>query len=155
MRRVPMSIAALLLVALAACTPAAEPTASADMGALCESFQAVTDVTIRGACRRGDLEGLPDGALVVIDCEGCEQDLLRDPLPAGLARAHLVVELHGALLDDDDVARRLRRTHLVEAVPTDDTPPPADLPFLSDAEQRLAVQENRSPQRWLLCRPRA
>ncbi len=43
MRRGPLSIAALLVVALAACTPAAEPTPSADAGALCESYQAVAD----------------------------------------------------------------------------------------------------------------
>lgn len=43
MRRVPMSIAALVVVALAACTPATEPTPTADEGALCESYQGVAD----------------------------------------------------------------------------------------------------------------
>jgi hypothetical protein len=112
-------------------------------------------VTIRAACSRSDLEALPKGALVVIDCDGCEEVLLRDPLPAGLRGSHLVIELHGAMLENDDTVARLRRTHDVIVVPSNETlPPPADLPFLNDHQRQLAVQEIRTPQRWLLCTPR-
>jgi hypothetical protein len=38
-----MSIAALLAVVLAGCTPAAEPTPTAGEGALCEAYQGVAD----------------------------------------------------------------------------------------------------------------
>ena len=113
------------------------------------------DVAIRAACSRDDLESLPDGALVVIDCDGCEEVLLRDPVPAGLVRCHLVIELHGAMLEDDDTVNRLRRTHHVDVVPSNDTPaPPPDLPFLNEHQRKLAVEEIRTPQRWLLCTPR-
>jgi hypothetical protein len=113
-------------------------------------------VDIRGACGRDDLERLPQGTLVVIDCDGCEETLLRDPLPRGLARSRIVVELHAALLEDDETAERLRRTHEVRPVPTLPAPdPPAILGSLDAGERRLAVEEIRTPQRWLLCTPKA
>ena len=116
----------------------------------------LADVTIRGACSRTDLETLPKGALVVIDCDGCEEVLLRDPVPAGLHHSRLVIELHGAMLENDDTVNRLRRTHHVEVVPSNDTAsPPPDLRFLNDHQRKLAVEEIRTPQRWLLCTPRA
>jgi hypothetical protein len=43
MRRVLIPIAALVVITLAACTPAAEPTPTPDEGALCESYQDVAD----------------------------------------------------------------------------------------------------------------
>ncbi|MBA3949784.1 MAG: hypothetical protein H0X44_07555 [Acidobacteria bacterium] len=113
------------------------------------------NVDVRGRCSRADLEDLPAGALVMIDCDGCEEVLLRDPLPSGLATSRLVIELHGASLRDDDTADRLRRTHDVVGVPTlDASPPPPMLPFLDEQERRLAVKEIREPQRWLICTPR-
>lgn len=113
------------------------------------------DVTVRGACSRRDLESLPGGALVVIDCDGCEEVLLRDPVPGGLVRSHLVIELHGAMLENDETVNRLRRTHEVDVIPSSDAPAPApDLPFLDDHQRKLAVEEIRTPQRWLVCRPR-
>ncbi|HEX6323303.1 MAG TPA: hypothetical protein VFZ36_06225 [Vicinamibacterales bacterium] len=113
------------------------------------------DVAIRGACTRGDLQDLPPGTLVMVDCDGCEDVLLRDPLPSGLLRSRLVVELHGALLADDATAARLARTHDVRGIPTEPAPPPpAVLDFLDARERALAVEELRQPQRWLLCTPR-
>lgn len=112
-------------------------------------------VEVRGRCTRADLDQLPHGTLVMIDCDGCEDALLRDPLPAGLLRSRLVVELHGALLDEDATADRLRRSHEVTGVPSIDAPaPPAALDFLDESDRRLAVEEIRTPQRWLLCTPR-
>jgi hypothetical protein len=113
------------------------------------------DVDIRGRCSRADLENLPAGTLVMIDCDGCEDVLLADPLPAGLATSRLVVELHGASLDADDTADRLRRTHDVIGVPSHQAPPaPPSLAFLDEQDRKLAVEEIREPQRWLLCTPR-
>ena len=113
------------------------------------------DVEVRGRCTRDDLRDLPRGTLVMIDCDGCEEALLRDPLPAGLTQSRLVVELHGALLEEDETATRLRRTHDVVAVPSEPAPPaPASLSFLDEDQRRLAVEEIRTPQRWLLCTPR-
>lgn len=111
-------------------------------------------IDVRGRCDRSDLQALPPGTLVVIDCDGCEDALLRAPLPEGLIRSRLVIELHGAMLDDDDTVTRLERTHGVVTIPSMEAPPPpADLPFLSAHERRLAVEEIRTPQRWLICTP--
>jgi len=111
-------------------------------------------IDIRGRCDRSDLQALPPGALVVIDCDGCEEELLRDPLPAGLLRSRLVIELHGAMVDDDDTVTRLARTHDVVTIPSVDAPPPpADVPLLTEHERRLAVEEIRTPQRWLIGTP--
>lgn len=92
MRRVPMSIAALLLVALAACTPAAEPTASADMGALCESFQAVTDAY-------ADLQAL-DPATASLDDYRAAADATADALETYMT-------LRGAEAADTELQLRL------------------------------------------------
>ena len=114
------------------------------------------DVEIRGRCSRAHLEDLPAGTLVMIDCDGCEEVLLQDPLPAGLVRSRLVIELHGASLEGDDTADRLRRTHDVVGVPSHQTPAaPVMLAFLDEHERKLAVEEIREPQRWLLCTPSA
>jgi hypothetical protein len=43
MRRLPLTIAALLVVVLTACTDGAQATPEPDEGALCESYQAVAD----------------------------------------------------------------------------------------------------------------
>lgn len=111
-------------------------------------------IDIRGRCDRSDLLALPPGTLVVIDCDGCEEALLRDPLPEGLIRSRLVIELHGAMLEDDETVARLERTHDVVTIPSVEAPPPpADLPFLTEHERRLAVEEIRTPQRWLICTP--
>jgi hypothetical protein len=112
-----------------------------------------TAVEVRGTCRRTDLDSLPAGSLVVIDCDGGEEALLRDPVPAGLTLSSVVLELHGPMLEHDEIADRLRATHEVRVVPSMDAPPPSDLDFLDAEERRLAVLEIRTPQRWLLCTP--
>ena len=111
------------------------------------------EVAIRGACRRGDLAALPPASLVVIDCEGCERGLLQPPLPHGLAAAHIVVELHDFTAEDGDLLEALRSTHATLVVPSMEAPPPPDLPFLSEHERKLSVEETRPPQQWLICTP--
>lgn len=112
-------------------------------------------IEIRGACTRRDLQALPAGSLVVMDCDGCEEALLRPPVPGGLRRSHLVIELHGPALERDDTVALLAATHDVEVVPSrEGRPAPADLPLLTEHERELAVVEIRTPQRWLLCTPR-
>lgn len=112
-------------------------------------------IEIRGGCTRRDLEVLPPGSLVVMDCDGCEEVLLQPPLPEGLRRSRLVIELHGPALEGDETVKSLARTHDVEVVPSQEgQPPPADLPSLTAHERELATLEIRTPQRWLLCTPR-
>jgi hypothetical protein len=108
-------------------------------------------VTIRGRCTRADLENLPDGTLVVIDCDGCEEVLLRDPVPRGILRSLVIVELHDDVMNGDDVRGTLRKSHVVKEVPSVNAlAPPAMLP----AQRKLAVEELRPKQRWLICTPR-
>lgn len=113
------------------------------------------EIDIHGRCDRSALSNLPKGALVVIDCDGCEVELLRAPLPHGLIRSLVIVELHGASADGDEIIALLGQTHTVAIVPSvEDAVPPADLPCLSAHERELAVKEIRTPQRWAICSPR-
>lgn len=113
-------------------------------------------VEIRGQCSRRDLEDLPRGTLVVIDCDGCEEALLAEPLPRALRHCLLVIEVHDAVMDGDTLTERLGRTHSMESIASlDASEPPAVLAFLDAELRKLAVEEIRSPQRWLLCRPRS
>lgn len=136
----------------------ADPWARA-MTAATAAANGVNDrVTIRGACRREDLSGLPPGTLLMIDCDGCEMRLLAPPLPAGLDRATIVVEVHEMAADGAGAVLHgwLASTHTIDVIPSDESPRPAPaLEGFSDKERALAVHEIRPPQTWLVCRPRA
>ena len=97
-----------------------------------------------------------DGAFVLSDCEGAEVDVLAaEALPA-LARATLLVELHGdagvTLRERFAASHAMREIH---TAPRD----PASFPELDDAPAELragAVDEMRpGPMTWLLLEPRA
>jgi hypothetical protein len=108
---------------------------------LCRRVAAANGVEIdlRGRAERLDA---PPGALVVIDCEGCERALLEPPLPATI-----VVELHDFLEPGvgEAIAERFADTHEVEIVPTGPQPPHSE----------LALSEYRpGPMRWAVMTPR-
>lgn len=112
-------------------------------------------VTVRGQCTRSDLRDLPVGTLVVIDCDGCEEILLRDPVPPGILRSTVIVELHDEVMRGDEVAATLRKSHVVKEVPSVNAlAPPSVLNFLEPEQRKLAVEELRPKQRWLICTPR-
>jgi hypothetical protein len=101
MRRGPLSIAALLVVALAACTPAAEPTPTADEGALCESYQAVVDAY-------ADFQAL-DPATASIDDYGEAAD-------AAISALEDYLTLRGAEAADTELQLRLTLNDLATSL---------------------------------------
>jgi hypothetical protein len=104
---------------------------------------------IGGGAAVEDLRRLPeDGALVVIDCEGCEAALLDPALPL-LRTATIVAELHDFAIDGDAVAARFAASHDVQVVPTGAQPPERGSPL------GLALSEYRpGPMRWAVMIPR-
>jgi hypothetical protein len=108
---------------------------------LCRRVAAANGATIeiRGPAERLDA---PSGALVVMDCEGCERALLDRPLDATV-----IVELHDFIDASvgEAIAERFADTHEVEIVPTGPQPPHSD----------LALSEYRpGPMRWAVMTPR-
>ena len=102
-------------------------------------------VRVAGEC---DLAGLTDfvadRALVVMDCEGCEADLLVPERVPFLERCSVLVELHGILRpgSEDEVIGRFEQTHDVELIETE---PRAD-PMLDERRP--------GPMRWAYFTPR-
>ena len=95
-----------------------------------------------------------DGAFVLSDCEGAEVDILAaEALPA-LARATLLVELHGA--SGATLRERFAPSHTSTAIETRPRDP-SEHPELDDAPPELragAVDEMRpGPMTWLLLEP--
>jgi hypothetical protein len=119
----------------------------------------VRNVAVEGFCSATWLShNVIDGAFIISDCEGYEAELFDDGTIARLRTATLLIETHDPFVPG--VSERLRAafatTHEVRVIGGDgarrESPRPLD--FLGEAERRLAVQEVRPPQRWLLCLPR-
>jgi hypothetical protein len=101
------------------------------------------ELQIGGAAQPGDLPR--DRALVVIDCEGCEEALLQPEL---LRAAMIVAELHDFLVPGDPIVARFQATHEIRLVPTGAQPPRGDA-------VALALDEYRpGPMRWAVMTPR-
>lgn len=99
---------------------------------------------------------LPAGALVVSDCEGCEASLFARDVRA-LHSAMLVIEVHEFVAPGITAAleRRFSPTHHVRRIRTAPEPPapPVDLSGYEPRLQRLAVNEIRLEQEWLVAVP--
>ena len=98
-------------------------------------------------------------ALVVMDCEGAELELLDEPTVAALARSDLIVECHD-FVDRDltrTLLRRLAGTHDIEVIQEGPRDPGKYLPLrsLNSIDRWLAVCEFRPEHmHWLVCRPK-
>ena len=102
------------------------------------------DLRIGGTATVDDVAG----ALVVVDCDGCEGALLQ---PGLLGSATIIVELHDFIEPGigDVIAARFAATHDVELVPTAPEPPERGGPVA------LALSEYRpEPQTWAVMIPR-
>ena len=102
---------------------------------------------------------LGDDSLLVVDCEGCEADLLGPEQAASLSGSALIVELHDFI--DPALSRRLIQrfsaTHDVEHVVA--TPRYSghfpDLDFLGWKNRELAISEARTyPMAWAVLTPK-
>lgn len=118
-------------------------------------------VDVRGTCTVATLAAELEGrALLVVDCEGAELELLDPAAVPALRESAAVVELH------DFVDPSISRTLVERFAPTHDTAlvseparEPHELPELrelSAEERRLAVDELRpASMSWLVAAPRA
>jgi len=119
-----------------------------------------SNLAVKGFCSAAWLaHHIEDAAFIISDCEGYEDALFGSATVQRLRSATLIIETHDAFVPG--VSERLTaafgETHEVHAYGGDgsrrETPRP--LTFLSEPERRLAIQEVRPPQVWLLCLPRA
>jgi hypothetical protein len=99
-------------------------------------------VEIEGAASREHLAA----DLVVMDCEGCERELLGRGETASLGDATVIVELHDVYDPGvgDAIVERFAPTHAVTVIPTGPQPPGA----------RLLSEERPGPMRWAVMTPR-
>jgi hypothetical protein len=117
-------------------------------------------IALHGACDADALgAALPEGALVVCDCDGCELELLDPERVPALRAAPMLVEAHDLLVPGTTPALRERfeATHAIAEIATetryvDDFPQLGDLPLVT---RQLAISEFRgAPMSWLVLEPR-
>jgi hypothetical protein len=116
-------------------------------------------VHAEGECDPAWLAGLEDDCLVVVDCEGCEVELLGQEQAANLSGSALVVELHDHIdpRSSRQVDELFSPTHEIERVVatpryTGDFP---ELEFLGWKNRELAISEVRThPMAWAVLTPR-
>jgi hypothetical protein len=116
-------------------------------------------VETAGECDPAWLAALEEDCLVVMDCEGCEVDLLGEDQAASLSGSALIVELHDFIDPESSrcIAERFASTHEVERVAatprySGDFP---ELGFLGWKNRELAISELRThPMDWAVLTPR-
>jgi len=119
-------------------------------------------VTVLGACAPPVLLSLlrqHPAALLVIDCEGYEKELLAGAVLAAAAHASLIVECHDFVdpTITSTLIERLGVSHMVENVAEGGRDPNQLEPLrqLSSLDRWLVVLENRpAMMNWVLARPR-
>jgi hypothetical protein len=118
---------------------------------------------LRGECTLEELRALPDTpSLVVSDCEGCEDELLRPDAVPLLAASAVLVEIHESLAPGvgSRLAERFNATHAVRTIEMEqryvgDYPALESVDGLHFLDQELLVAEFRSrPIRWAVMTPR-
>jgi hypothetical protein len=99
-------------------------------------------IEIKGAASRDDLAA----DLVVMDCEGCERDLLGGGAIGSLRDATTIVELHDVYDPGvgEAIVERFAATHDVIVIPTGPQPP----------ANRLLSERRPGPMRWAVMTPR-
>lgn len=106
----------------------------------------------RGECIAADLQALGEDALVIMDCEGCEDVLLQEGISATL-----LVELHDYVDKTlpDRVIKRLSKSHRLEIIHSvgRDSEAYPELDFLTATDRELALFERPTPMRWIIARP--
>jgi hypothetical protein len=111
-------------------------------------------VTVAGVCTVEHLRVLTSQpALLVVDCEGCELDLLQPDVLPGLRQCDMLVELHDIFnpIISHTIRERFASTHTVTIIDGKERDPAdyAALRTFSTPEQRLAVEEFRPcPMQW-------
>jgi hypothetical protein len=97
-------------------------------------------VLVRGPCSHDVLNALPGDVSLLLDCEGCELELLRPDLVPALRRWPIIVELHD-FVDPSitaTIVERFSPTHDVEIVPGTGRDP-ATVPELAALDPRVGA----------------
>lgn len=117
------------------------------------------NIEVEGFCDPGWVaRNAQEAALVISDCEGFEAVIFGPETIPRLRSATLIIETHDCFVSG--VSENLRvafgETHLVREYGRvgNRRGTGLSLDFLSEPERRLATQEIRSSQIWLLCLPR-
>lgn len=131
--------------------------------ALAQANGLASRVHVRGLCDLAELNARVNEArrpLVIIDCEGCEAELIDSARVPGLAKAVLVIEVHevvSGLNLLETLRERMTPTHIIDMVAS---APPApeeapELTFLPLPDRVTALTERMITQHWLYLAPRA
>lgn len=108
------------------------------------------------------VEGLSlAGALVVIDCDGCEDAIFPVETVAALSRTAVIIETHDTVVPGvtDRLLDRFRASHEAEVVEAEprwisEFPELEELTGVSYVDRELGITEFRPSQRWLVLTPR-
>jgi hypothetical protein len=118
-------------------------------------------VRLGGECTAESLQALPaDGVAVLMDCEGCERELLDPEAAPRLRDWPILVELHDFIdpTISPAIFERFAPTHEIDVIEgrSREDLDLTDLDFLTPAERRLALGERRpGPMRWAHLQPRS
>ncbi len=117
------------------------------------------NVEVKGFCSPEWLaKNTQETAFIICDCEGYEAELFSPGILPRLRSTTLLIETHDCFVPgvNDKLVAAFSETHCVRLFghEVDRRGTTRSLDFLTESERQLAVQEARSPQRWLLCLPR-
>ncbi len=136
-----------------------QPREQAFCAKLAEINGVAARVDVRGLCDTATLEVILGAhSLIVIDCEGCEFDLLDPDAVPKLRTTDIIAEIHdfgGATRIGDAVRARFAATHdiaIAESQPRDPNDVPLLAPIHDETIRRAAVLERDTFQRWYYLR---
>lgn len=107
-----------------------------------------------GIIRSGEFDKylIPNGSLVVMDCEGAEFVLLNPVNDSILLGANILVEVHPEFGSELDLAARFAQTHKIQII--HQTPrSAAGMRQIPGVDLLLAMDERRGADRWLFLEP--
>jgi O-antigen/teichoic acid export membrane protein len=116
-------------------------------------------IDIRGEGDPASLNAALEGSrkpLIICDCEGYEDALLKPDLAPNLRRATLLVEMHDHLVPgaSQRLHERFDATHTSRTIRTVDRPPEHLLERLAPADRDVALEGRKAPQDWIILTPR-
>jgi len=137
-----------------------------ELGKLAELNGVSDRIQIRGKCGSGDLLALPTiRGLMIVDCEGFEEELLSPHVIQHLKTWDFIIETHDGYSADitKRLADRFSRTHstvCVEAIHDFNKADHIDLPLLKSLPRRnvdklLSESRMHACLRWIICTPKS
>lgn len=139
-----------------------DPAARALCEAMAQQNAVSARVRVRGACTHRELNELSaaEDVCLLLDCEGCELELLRPDLVPAMGRWRVIVELHD-FVDPSitaTIAERFAPSHdvrLVDGTGRDPAAVPELDGFDEHTRQALLSEFRPGPMRWGVLTPRS